>query len=409
MNAGPWMDDVLLLTPGPTPLHPWAQAALGWPMRGHMDPEVFAYNDAIVADLRRLYRSRADAFASLLAGSGSLGMEAGLANLLEPGERLLVATNGVFGDRMVEMGTRLGADVVVHRVGAGEAIEPEGLAAALERARPRVVALVHGETSTGVRNPVEALAPVVAASGALWSVDAVTTVGMLPFDMAGWGIDYAYTGSQKCLSAPPGLAPVAVSARAMRRIEQRRVPVTTWYADLVGMRGYWAEGEAGRRYHHTVPIHLHWSTGEAIRAALAEGVEGRSERARRVGAAVAEALASVGFAPAVRDEVRLPTVLAVSLPAGLDDVAVRRALREETRVSVAGGLGATAGRIWRLGLMGEAARPEPYRRFMEALAAVLPRFGVAAAVDLPGAFDAAWAALAAPLPVAPAPAAVAAG
>jgi alanine-glyoxylate transaminase / serine-glyoxylate transaminase / serine-pyruvate transaminase len=392
MEAGPWMDDVLLLTPGPTPIHPRAQAALSWPMRGHMDDDVFAYNDAIVADLRRLYRSGADAFTSLLAGSGSLGMEAGLANLLESGDRVLVATNGVFGDRMVSMAERLGAEVHVHRVAPGSALTPEGLRAAAEAVRPRVVALVHGETSTGVLNPVAELAPVVRDVGALWSVDAVTTVGMLPFDMVGWGIDYAYTGSQKCLSAPPGLAPVAVSARAMAHVAARRTPVVTWYADLVGMQGYWAVGDAGRRYHHTVPIHLHWATGEAIRAALEEGVEARSRRAQRVGETVATALATVGFAHLVAADARLPTVLALTLPGGLDDAAVRAVLRSEERVSLTGGLGPTAGRIWRLGLMGEAARPEPYRRLMEALAKVLPRFGLRAAVDLPAAFEAVWAA-----------------
>jgi alanine-glyoxylate transaminase / serine-glyoxylate transaminase / serine-pyruvate transaminase len=390
MDAGPWMDDVLLLTPGPTPIHPRAQAALGWPMRGHMDEDVFAYNDAIVADLRELYGADADAFTSLLAGSGSLGMEAGLANLLEPGDRVLVATNGVFGDRMVTMAERLGADVHVYRVAPGAPLTPEGLRAAAEAVRPQVVALVHGETSTGVLNPVAELAPVVRDVGALWSVDAVTTVGMLPFEMASWGIDYAYTGSQKCLSAPPGLAPVAVSARAMAHVAARRVPVVTWYADLVGMLGYWAVGGAGRRYHHTVPIHLHWSTGEAIRAALEEGVPARSERARRVGEAVASALRTVGFEHLVAADARLPTVLALTLPEGLDDAAVRTVLRREARVSITGGLGATAGKIWRLGLMGEAARPEPYRRLMQALADVLPRFGLAGAVELPTAFEAAW-------------------
>ncbi len=392
MDAGPWMDDVLLLTPGPTPIHPWAQAALGWPMRGHMDPDVFAYNDAIVRDLRQLYGAADDAFTSLLAGSGSLGMEAGLANLCEPGDRVLVATNGVFGDRMVEMARRLGAEVHVHRVEPGHPIEPDGLRAAAERARPSVVALVHGETSTGVLNPIEVLAPVVRDVGALWSVDAVTTVGMLEFDMAGWGVDYAYTGSQKCLSAPPGLAPVAVSARAMAHVAARTTPVTTWYADLVGMRGYWEPGEGGRRYHHTVPIHLHWATGEAIRAALAEGVAARTARAARVGKAVVETLATVGFVPWVHECARLPTVLALSLPDGLDDAAVRATLRREQRVSVTGGLGSTAGRVWRLGLMGEAARPEPYRRLMAALALVLPRFGVADAEALPRVFADAWSA-----------------
>lgn len=393
MDAGPWMDDVLLLTPGPTPLHPRAAAALSWPMRAHMDPDVFAYNDRIVSDLLRLYGAAPDAFACLLAGSGSLGMEAGLANLLEPGERVLVGVNGVFGARMATMAERLGAEV--HRVEApaGEALDPVAFRAAAERLRPKVVAFVHGETSTGVLNPVEALAAVARDVGALLSVDAVTTVGMLPFDMERWGIDYAYTGSQKCLSAPPGLAPVAVSRRAMAAVAARRTPVVTWYADLLGMEGYWAL-EGGRRYHHTVPIHLHWATGEAIRAALDEGVDARAERARRTGAAALAALEFVGFAAFVPEAVRLPTVLTVRLPEGLDDAAVRRTLREMAGVSLAGGLGATAGRVWRLGLMGEAARPEPYRALMAALAAVLPAHGLPDAVALPAAFDAAWAAAA---------------
>lgn len=401
MHAGPWMDEVLLLTPGPTPIHPWAQAALSWPMRGHMDADVMTYNDAIVADLRRLYGTDDAAFTGLLAGSGSLGMEAGLANLAAPGDRVLIASNGVFGDRMVEMATRLGADVHVHRAPIGEAITVAGLRAAAQAVQPQVIALVHGETSTGVLNPVADLAAVVRETGALWSVDAVTTVAMLPFTMATWGIDYAYTGSQKCLSAPPGLAPVAVSPRAMRHLEKRSRPVTSWYADLLNVRRYWATGPEGRRYHHTVPIHLHWATGEAIRAALAEGVEARAARAYRVGSAVAETLASVGFTPFVRDRAsRLPTVLALSLPPEIEDGRLRSQLREEHRVSVTGGLGVTAGRIWRLGLMGEAARPEHYQRLMEVLARVLPGYGLAAAVELPERFSAAWQAAApAVLPV----------
>jgi len=386
------MDDVLLLTPGPTPIHPWAQAALGWPMRGHMDGDVIAYNDAIVADLRRLYGAEEGAFTGLLAGSGSLGMEAGIANLASPGDRVLVATNGVFGDRMVEMASRIGAEVHIHRVPIGEAITAEGLRQAAAAAQPQVIALVHGETSTGVLNPLPQLAEVVRETGALWSVDAVTTVAMLPFAMAEWGIDYAYTGSQKCLSAPPGLAPVAVSRRAMQHLESRSSKVTSWYADLLNVRRYWNGGPDGHRYHHTVPIHLHWATGEAIRAALEEGVEARSARAQRVGSAVAEALATVGFSPFVAKPAdRLPTVLALTLPDGVDDARLRRQLREQYGVSLTGGLGPTAGRIWRLGLMGEAARPEHYHRLMEVLERVLPEYGVAAA-GLCARFEAAWSA-----------------
>jgi len=362
--------EVLLLTPGPTPIHPRALDAMQWPMRGHMDAEVFAYNDAIVADLRTLYGAADDAFASLLAGTGSLGMEAGLANLLEPGERLLVAVNGVFGERMVEMGRRLGAEVHEVRAPVGRPIDPADVAEALRRTAPKVVAVVHGETSTGVLNPLPEIAEIVRASGALLSVDAVTTVGMMPFDMQGLGVDYAYTGSQKCLSAPPGLAPVVYSRRAMEAIAARRAPVTTWYADAAGMRAYW-DPDGPRAYHHTIPVQLHWATGEAIRAALEEGLEAREARVRRLGAAILSALEPEGFTPFVEAPHRLPTVLALRLPPGLDDGAVRRELRSRYAISLTGGLGPTAGTIWRLGLMGENARFGHYHRLMEALAELL--------------------------------------
>ncbi len=362
--------DVLLLTPGPTPIHPRALAAMQWPMRGHMDPEVFAYNDGIVADLKRLYGADHDAFASLMAGTGSLGMEAGLANLLEPGDRLLVATNGVFGDRMIEMGRRVGAEVHEVRASAGSVIDPDAVARALVTFDPKVVALVHGETSTGVVNPLADVAAVVNAHGALLTVDAVTTVGMMPFDMAGLGIDYAYTGSQKCLSAPPGLAPVVYGARALDAVRARKTPVATWYADALGMQAYW-DPEGPRAYHHTIPVQLHWATGEAIKVALEEGLSARERRVAVLGRAILAALAPLGFSAFVDEAHRLPTVLAVTLPSAVDDAAVRRRLRAEHAISITGGLGPTAGKIWRLGLMGENARREHYATFMRALGTLL--------------------------------------
>jgi alanine-glyoxylate transaminase / serine-glyoxylate transaminase / serine-pyruvate transaminase len=363
--------NVLLLTPGPTPLHPRAQAALCWPARSHMDPDVFAYNDRVAADLRALYRPGPGAFVGLLSGTGSLGMEVGFANLLEPGDKALIVSNGVFGDRMAEMATRLGADVTAVRFPAGQPVSPDAVRARAFEVRPKLVALVHGETSTGVLNPAEAVGEIAREVGALYALDAVTTVGMLPFDMAAWGVDYAYTGSQKCLSAPPGLAPVAFSARALAAVRARRTPVGTWYGDVLEMAGYWEPGAGARRYHHTVPVHLHWATGEALRAALEEGMPARRQRARDVGAAALRALEAAGFRAFVPAAHRLETVLAVTLPDGLDDAGVRARLRLEHGISVAGGLGETAGRIWRLGLMGESARPVHYERLMSALAELL--------------------------------------
>lgn len=363
-------EQVLLLTPGPTPIHPRALAALQWPMRGHMDPDVFAFNDRVVADLHRLYGSGPGAFAALLSGTGSLGMEAGLANLLEAGERLLVASNGVFGERTIDMATRLGIEVRAVRFPLGSPVDPDEVRRAAFEFRPKVLSVVHGETSTGVLNPLPELGDVAAEAGALFSVDAVTTVGMMPFSLADWNIDYAYTGSQKCLSAPPGLAPVVFSARALDAVRARRRPVSTWYADVLDMMRYWLPTEAGRAYHHTVPVQLHWATGEAIRAALDEGLEARSARVALLGHAVLEALRPFGFEAFAARDCRLPSVLALLLPDDLDDVRVRHRLRFDHHISVAGGLGPTAGRIWRLGLMGENARVEHYRRLMAALEAV---------------------------------------
>ena len=361
---------VLLLTPGPTPLHPRAAAALSWPMIGHMDAEVFAYNDQVARDLKVLYGADDNAFTALLSGTGSLGMEAGFANLLERGDRALVLSNGVFGERMAEMASRLGADVTVLRAPLGSPFEVSEVRRAAHEVKPKLISVVHGETSTGVLNPVPEIGQVAREVGAFYSVDAVTTVGMLPFNASAWGIDYAYTGSQKCLSAPPGLAPAMFSRRAIDVIAARQTPVGTWYGDALGMLGYWGEGPV-RSYHHTVPVQLHWATGEAIRAVLDEGIPARAARARALEDAALYALSALGFRAYVPEAYRLPTVLAVELPEGFDDVGVRSALRERYRISVTGGLGATAGKIWRLGLMGESAHVEHYSRLMDALSEIL--------------------------------------
>ncbi|AZI41808.1 alanine--glyoxylate aminotransferase family protein [Deinococcus psychrotolerans] len=354
-----------LLTPGPTPIHPRAMKALTRPMLGHMDEEVFKLNRAIQADLREMYGTAPGAFTALLAGTGSLGMEAGFANLVEQGDEVLICANGSFGRRMAEMAARYGANVRLVTAPLGEAINPSDVADQLGDAQ--MVAVVHGETSTGVLNPVPEIAEIVRRSGALLTVDAVTTAGMEPFEMQAWGVDYVYTGAQKCLSAPPGLAPVAISERAFARFAARRQPTPLWYCDFEGLRGYWLE----QTYHHTVPVNLHFAFAEALRAALEEGLPERAARVRMMGAAITTALAPLGFSPYVRREQdRLPTVLALRLPEGLDDAAVRKELRKR-EISITGGLGPTAGLIWRLGLMGEAARPAPYRMLMSALEDIL--------------------------------------
>ena len=361
------MKDQLLLTPGPTPIEPHAAKALTFPMRGHMDPDVFATNARIQAGLRTMYGTTDDTFTCLLAGTGSLGMEAGFANLLEAGERALICANGEFGYRMAEMARRQGAVVDVVSAPIGQAVKLEDVRQALENATYKLVAVVHGETSTGVLNPAPEIAQLAKSYGCLVTVDAVTTAGMMPFAMHGWGVDYAYTGSQKCLSAPPGVAPVAFSPAAQHAVESRKSPVPMWYADLEGLRAYWDR----REYHHTVAVQLHFALEAALTAALEEGLETRAKRVNVVGAAALAALETIGFTPFVENPAeRLPTVLAVKLPAHIQDLPVRTALRERG-VIVTGGLGVTAGKIWRLGLMGESARPEFYARFLESLEGVL--------------------------------------
>jgi alanine-glyoxylate transaminase/serine-glyoxylate transaminase/serine-pyruvate transaminase len=361
------MIEQTLLTPGPTPIQPQALRALSLPMRGHMDPEVFALNERIQRGLHALYGADVSAFTCLLAGTGSLGMEAGFANLLEPGDDVLICANGSFGYRMAEMSERLGAQVTTVTAPIGHAIRLEDVRAALEAGSYKLVAVVHGETSTGVLNPAVDIAQLAKQYGCLVTVDAVTTAGMMPYRMSEWGIDYSYTGSQKCLSAPPGVAPVAFSSAAIAAVEARKSKVPLWYADLEGLQAYWNR----REYHHTIPVQLHYALEAALTAALNEGLEARAERVRVVGAAVLSTLETVGFSAFVDNPLeRLPSVLAVRLPAHVADVPVRAGLREHG-VVVTGGLGETAGKIWRLGLMGESARPAPYARFFAALEGVL--------------------------------------
>jgi alanine-glyoxylate transaminase / serine-glyoxylate transaminase / serine-pyruvate transaminase len=360
------MIEQLLLTPGPTPIEPHAARALSFPMRGHMDPDVFAINARIQKNLLELYGAGSDAFTCLLAGTGSLGMEAGFYNLLEPGDAVLVCANGEFGFRMAEMCKRIGAVVTLVTAPIGRAIKLEDVKTALEQQKFKLVAVVHGETSTGVLNPAVEIAKLAKEHGALVTVDAVTTAGMMPYKMLEWGIDYAYTGSQKCLSAPPGVAPVAFSAAAIQTVENRKTRVPLWYADLEGLRAYWDR----REYHHTVAVQLHYALDAALQAALDEGLDARAKRVEMVGAATLKALAVAGFEAFVPEGERLPTVLAVKLPDHLSDVKVRASLREQN-VIITGGLGETAGKIWRLGLMGEAARPAYYGRFLETLERVI--------------------------------------
>jgi alanine-glyoxylate transaminase/serine-glyoxylate transaminase/serine-pyruvate transaminase len=299
-----------------------------------------------------------------ISGTGSAGMEAAVCNFVEPGDHILVGVNGYFGERICEMASRYGARV--HRVERpwGEVFTPEEIDAALHRQDAKVVALVHGETSTGAMQPMSGMAEVVHRHGGLLLVDCVASLGGAPLDVDAEDIDIAYTGSQKALSAPPGLAPLTVSSRAWEVLQHRRSKVANWYLDLTLLRQYWG---APRAYHHTAPINLNYALREALRLAREEGLEARLVRhwdnAQRLWAG----LEDMGLTLHVPLAHRLPTLTTVHVPDGVDEAAVRRTLLLEYNLEIAGGLGGLKGKIWRIGLMGYSSQ----RKHVELLLTLL--------------------------------------
>jgi alanine-glyoxylate transaminase/serine-glyoxylate transaminase/serine-pyruvate transaminase len=332
-------------------------AALAKPLLGHLDPAFLAVLDEVQERLRHLFGTR-NALTLPLSTTGSGGMEACLVNLLERGDDLVVGVAGVFGERMCEVARRAGARVTRVEAEPGQALDPDAMAAAVARVRPRVVAFVHAETSTGVLQPVERIAGQAREAGALVVLDCVTSLGGLPVRLDAWGVDAAYSATQKCLSCPPGLAPASFSERALERVRQRGEPVQSWYLDVSLLAAYFG-GE--RVYHHTAPISAIQGLAEALRIVEEEGMERRAARHREAAAALLETLAPLGLEPFVAEPIRLPMLTSLRLPERVrreGEAAVRRRLLERHGIEIGGGLGKLAGQIWRVGLMGENARPE---------------------------------------------------
>lgn len=345
----------LLLGPGPSNVHPRVLRALSQPLVGHLDPAFLAVLDEVQEGLRTLFGTR-NPLTLPISATGSAGMEACLVNLLEPGDTAVIGVAGVFGGRMAEVATRAGAHVTRVETAWGTALDPAAMAEAIEQVRPRVVAFVHAETSTGVLQPVEAIARSARDAGALVVLDCVTSLAGVPVELDRWGIDAAYSGSQKCLSCPPGLSPVSFSDRAVERIQARERPVQSWFLDLSLLASYFGDE---RVYHHTAPVSAILGLAEALQMILDEGMETRIARHQGASEALIEGLAPLGFTPLVDAEVRLPMLNALQLPETVTDrgeAAVRRTLLDRYGIEVGGGLGALAGRIWRIGLMGENAR-----------------------------------------------------
>ncbi len=356
----------LLLGPGPSNVPARVLAAMARPLLGHLDPAFLSEVDEVQVRLRRIFGT-ANPLTLPLSCTGSGGMEACFVNLLEPGDPIVVGVAGVFGERMCEVAARIGARVTRVDAEPGSVLDPGAVDEAIRRERPRVVAFVHAETSTGALQPVEAIAGAARAAGALVVLDCVTSLGGLPVTLDAWEIDAAYSGTQKCLSCPPGLSPASFGPRALDRVSARSRRVQSWYLDTSLLSAYYG---AERVYHHTAPISAIFGLAEALRVVEQEGLPARFERHRRAASALVRALEPLGFTPFVAEPFRLPMLTSVTLPEQVrtgGEAVLRRRLLDRHGIEVGGGLGKLSGRIWRIGLMGENAREESVERLVAAL------------------------------------------
>jgi alanine-glyoxylate transaminase/serine-glyoxylate transaminase/serine-pyruvate transaminase len=339
--------DRILLGPGPSLTSPRVMRAMAAPTVSHVDPLMFALLDDVRSRLTRLFRAPAGSFAFAVSGTGTAGMETVVSNLVGDGTRVLVIVNGYFGDRLAQMCERYGAVVRRLEVEWGKACDPGALAAALKADHADVVAMVQAETSTGVLNPIDALAAIARDHGALTLLDAVTSFGGHPLDIGAWDIDACYSCTQKCLSAPSSLAPVVFGPRAL----ERRVKCRSFYFDLQLLEDYWVR----RKYHHTMSSTLVYALDEALAMVEEEGLEARWARHERNHHAFVDGLKALGMSVLPREGERLWTLNAVRVPDGVDDPAVRKHLLDAFSIEIGAGLGPLAGRIWRVGLMGSSS------------------------------------------------------
>jgi alanine-glyoxylate transaminase/serine-glyoxylate transaminase/serine-pyruvate transaminase len=369
--------------PGPSDTHPRVLAALGAPTVGHLDPYFLQVMNETQSMLRQVFRTQ-NTLTLAVSGTGSAGMETCVVNLIEPGDKMLVCVNGVFGGRMADVAGRAGAQVTTIERPFGEVFSTDQIAEAVARVKPKVVGIIHAETSTGALQPLPEISKVVHAAGALLLADTVTSLGGTPVEVDSWELDAVYSGTQKCLSCPPGLAPVTFSPRAVAAIDARKTKVASWYLDMTMVRNYWGQDRA---YHHTAPINMNYALREALAVALEEGLDARFARHTRNHLALKSGLAAMGLSYAVAEGIQLPMLNAVLIPAGADDLKVRQQLLNEFGIEIGGGLGPMKGKTWRIGLMGETSSPRNVLLLLAALERCLgdqgiktpPGAGVAAA------------------------------
>ena len=354
----------LLLGPGPSPVSERIRKALAQPTIGHLDPQFLTIMDEVNEGLRLVFGTE-NAMTFPVSATGSAGMEAALVNVLEPGDTAIVGINGVFGTRMAEICRRAGAEVVPVEAPWGSIIPEAMVLEALDtHPEARVVAIVHAETSTGVWQPLEAIGKALRDRETLLVVDAVTSLGGIPVAADAVGIDVCYSGTQKCLGVPPGLAPITFSQKAMDRIHARKAPCQSWYLDVTLIAGYIG---SERAYHHTAPINMIYGLHQALADIRAEGLEARFTRHEAVGARLQSELVSRGFGLFAEEGHRLPQLTSATLPEGLAEGPLRRRLLEEHGIEVGGGLGPGKGKLWRIGLMGHGASDQSVDRLLAAV------------------------------------------
>lgn len=376
----------LLLGPGPSDVHPRVLTVMATPLLGHLDPAFLEIMQETQQLLRDAYLTK-NPLTFPISATGMAGMEACFVNLIEPGDKVVVCSKGFFGQRMIDVAGRSGAQVTVLEQPWGEVFELDRLRDTLKQVRPKVLSIVHAETSTGALQPIDQLGKLCHEFDTLLAVDAVTSLGCVPLKVDDWGLDAVYSCSQKGLSCPPGLSPVTFSPRAEEAIARRKTKVQSWYLDLSIVRQYWG---SDRAYHHTAPITMNYAIREGLRLVHEEGLEARWERHQRNHRALKAGLTALGLKYSAKEGYQLPQLNAVFIPTGVDDLTVRKRLLTEFGIEIGGGLGDFKGKVWRVGLMGQNSRPAAVFTVLAALEQCLrgvgvkgtPGAGVAAAEDV---------------------------
>jgi len=358
------VEEVLLMGPGPSSVHPSVYKALSVSSLGHLDPYFIKIMDEVKEQIQNVFQT-SNRLSLPMSGTGSAGMETSFVNFIEKGDPVLILINGVFGMRMKDVAERLGAEVDTLEFEWGTPVLPDQVREKLMQKTFKIVAAVHAETSTGVANPVEEIGTLVKGTDSLFLVDAVTSLGGMEVAVDKWGVDIIYSGTQKCLSCPPGISPVSFSDRAVEILSNRKTKVPNWYLDLSMIVNYW-EGQK-RAYHHTAPINMIYALYQAMGNLLEEGLENAFERHLENHRKLVIGLEKLGLSMFVEPEYRLPMLNAVVVPDGVDEAEVRRRLREEHKIEIGAGLGPMAGKVWRIGLMGESCRGESVERVLSAL------------------------------------------